>query len=265
VIAPVRSSTFVLVAGLLLVAGRASAAPASCTEPYVRGQQLKNRGKLVPARVELQACVQACTGTFLVECKQWIQEVDRKLPTVVVRAESPSGEDLPRTRVSIDGVAVRAELDGKPIPIEIGSHMVRLEAEGFTPVEREIVGVEGEAGRILAVTLQPTAPAKPAGARLATTDTPPAPETGPRRPIPIPVFVLGGVALVGGVGFTLFGLQGNATRSDLESRNCAPRCPIDDADAMDRSYLFADIALGVGIAAAAAATVLFLLRPTVPN
>ena len=71
------------------------------------------------------------------------------------------------------------------------------------------------------------------------------------------MWVLSGVAVVGLGSFTYFGLSGKHQENDLKS-HCAPGCQDSDVDAMYRSYLIADVSLGVSLAAASVAGYLLL-------
>jgi hypothetical protein len=55
--------------------------------------------------------------------------------------------------------------------------------------------------------------------------------------------------------------DGLSRKDDLES--CRPRCAADEVDAMSARFTMADVALGAGIMAGAAALYLFLTRPVV--
>src|SRR5262249_2336303 len=135
----------------------------------------------------------------------------------------------------------------KPVFLDVGNHRLKIESDGYVPVERDIVAADGETGRVVAVTMQHVPVA-------TTTDTPPVAKVEESdvkrsRPIPWTVYALSGVAIAGAAGFTVFGLQGDSARSNLDSKGCAPHCPSDDVDRMSRNYLIADVALGVGIVA----------------
>jgi hypothetical protein len=81
--------------------------------------------------------------------------------------------------------------------------------------------------------------------------------------VPPSLYVFGGLAVAGGVGFAAFGLVGSAQRSRLE-RDCSPRCTDTAVEALHRNLLLADVSLAVGLVAATTGVVLWLARPTVP-
>ena len=61
-------------------------------------------------------------------------------------------------------------------------------------------------------------------------------------------------------GFVGFGLATRSLESHLQD-TCSPRCTDSQVDAVDRRALFADVSLGVGVAALAVAGTLYFTRP----
>ena len=143
-------------------------------------------------------------------------------------------------RVKIDGTTVTEKIDAKPVPIEPGSHV--FEAEGSAPAERTVVLKDGEKNKKVTVTLAAAAEARAEG-----------------RPIPLGVWIFGGASVVALATSAVFAIDGFSKKSDLE--DCKPRCVGGDVDAMSSSFNIADVALGAGIGAGAAALYLFLTRP----
>jgi hypothetical protein len=84
--------------------------------------------------------------------------------------------------------------------------------------------------------------------------------SGVARPVPVLVYPLLGVGVVGIGGFVGFGLAGKAEQRRLE-RDCAPNCTESDLSTMRRRYLIADISAAVGVGAVVGATVVYLFRP----
>ena len=58
----------------------------------------------------------------------------------------------------------------------------------------------------------------------------------------------------------VFAIDGLGKKSDLDQ--CKPHCAAADVDAMTSRFTFADVALGAGVMAGAAAIYLFLTRPS---
>lgn len=110
-----------------------------------------------------------------------------------------------------------------------------------------------------AVAPQPAAPASsPAPSPF---ERPDAPRSSSRMP-PTASLVLGGVGVVGVVGFAVFGSMAHAKKSELDA--CSPSCPTSlesEASAGKRDQAIADVALFAGAAALAAGAVVWIVRP----
>ncbi len=148
-----------------------------------------------------------------------------------------AGKSASSIRVSIDGAP--AEQASGAIELEPGEHLLRAETSDGRSVEKRVTLKEGQRDEKITLDV-------PAAERPAPAEPPPAPAPAPSRISPA-VWVLGGVAVVGLGGFVGFGLSGKSQESDLDA--CKPDCTRDDVDAMRRSYLFADISLGVALVA----------------
>ena len=260
-----------LVAGFLTILAPAVAQGApgrACGEVYVAGQELRNAGRLLASRERFVRCTQICSGTFLRECRDWLRDVEARIPSIVVQALGPDGSEVAGVRVSIDGVR-SPRPEGDPIDLDSGSHRVKVEADGYEPFERDVVAVEGESRRLVSVTLRRIE------ARVLPEDVAPKPEDprppepqldAPRpreaRAVPWIVFALGGVAVASAAVWGTFALAGNHVRSDLDALRCAPHCDPGRVDTFRRDYLVADVALGTAIVAAGVAVVLFLTQPS---
>ena len=81
------------------------------------------------------------------------------------------------------------------------------------------------------------------------------------RPVPVGVYVLGGLGVAGLGSFAVLGALGKADESHLSS-TCSPACSSSDVQGVRGKYLGADIALGVGVASLAGAAIWYVLRPT---
>jgi hypothetical protein len=142
--------------------------------------------------------------------------------------------------VKLDGAPFADRIDGKAVAVEPGPHTFAFEAEGVAPVERAVLVREGDKLARITVTLG-------GGEHTAA------------RPIPLGVWVFGGASLVALGTSAFFAVEGFAKKSDLDA--CKPRCAASDVDAMSSSFTVADVALGAGVVAGAAALYLFVARP----
>jgi hypothetical protein len=78
----------------------------ACVKSFEEGQVLRRRSKLVDARAAFGICAQAeCPSVVSAKCAEWVTEVDRSIPTIVLGARL-DGEDTADAHVSIDGVVV---------------------------------------------------------------------------------------------------------------------------------------------------------------
>ncbi|WP_156339248.1 hypothetical protein [Chondromyces crocatus] len=214
-----------------------------CVEAHANGQGLVREGKFTEAREAFITCGrETCPGAVRKECVQFMGELNEKQPSVVIEARDEIGQPTAEVKVFIDGAEVAGSLDGRAIEVDPGQRAFRYVSSKGKVLERSVLILEGQRNRKL----------------TAVFGYPPPP---PPEPFQIPVlsYVLGGVA-AGGLGnFVFWGLLGKSEQGELED-SCAPRCRQEDVDAMRRSYLLADLSLGIGVAALGAATVVALLH-----
>ncbi len=224
---------------------------AECAQAYAQTQRLRQAGKLGEALQQAVFCAQSsCPELLLADCTRWVSEIEAGLPTIVLDARDPEGRPLADVRVSVDGKPLLDRLDGRALAIDPGEHLFRFERAGSV-VERRAVVVEGSKAQHIAAQFA----AMPAS---AVPSAEPPPTSAPA--IPAAAWVAGGVALLGGAGFAVFGLSGNAKYDDLNSE-CSPRCSDDDLAAMRRDWLIADISGGVGLVSLGLAAFFVLSAP----
>ncbi len=237
----------------LLFAADASARDSAETDECIRAaeeaQPLRAAGKLHAAREKLVVCARGtCPTAVRSDCTEWLVELDRERPSIVVRAVTAAGEDLVDVRVLVDGAVVADRLDGAAIQVDPGVHSIRFERRGTTPIEEQLVVRQGEQSRVVSV-------AYPA---------PPVPRA-PRPGIPAASWALGGV---GAAAFSVAGvlwISGHTDRSDLAA-SCAPAraCAQSDVDDARTKLIAGDVALGVGLVALGAAAWLWISATRTP-
>jgi hypothetical protein len=76
------------------------------------------------------------------------------------------------------------------------------------------------------------------------------------------VWIAGGIGAAGLVGFGALAIAGSVAKGSLQTE-CAPFCTDAQTSPSRSLFLAADISLGVGLAGAATAVALYLLRPEV--
>jgi hypothetical protein len=239
-----------VIAAVIAPASRALADTVeACATASEEGQVLRDRGELRDARALLVKCAaETCPAVIRKDCAEWLEAVDRRMPSITPRARDDQGRDQTDVRVLADGELLADKLDGRSIAIDPGPRRLRFERAGSPAVEHSIVVREGEKARPIDVVFG----APPAAAR------PPAPTGGGGLHIPVASWILGGVAVVGGGGFALFAIRAKGEVDEMRT-TCAPGCDPSRVDAAKREALIANIALGVGAAALVTAGVLVLV------
>jgi hypothetical protein len=226
---------------------RAEPTKEQCVDAYKKNQQLRREGYLRAAITQLLVCARdPCPAVLQTDCVEWLRDANARLPSVVVKARS-GVTDLTDVSVTIDGVPAVARLDGRAIDVDPGPRTFSFEHPGARRIEKKVLIVEGEKGRVVNVDF-----------------TPPPPILGPpvttSRPVPWTVYALGGFGLAAlGVGAT-FGTIGIVDRGALSS--CTGSHCADDRDSVARKFLVADVAYAVGAASIVAALVVLLTRPS---
>jgi hypothetical protein len=237
-----------LLLGLLLPASLVATAAfaddkAACLDAAAKGQRFKDTHKLVEAREQLRVCAAAaCPAVVQSDCANWLAEVEKALPTVVVTAKSGAGADLVDVTVTVDGQPIVSKLDGQAIPMNAGPHTFHFEGADGT-LDQQVVVTEGEKSQKVAIVL---------GA------PPPAPDTGGSSTWKTVGWVLGGVGVAGlGVG-TVAGIiaMGDKNNAGCNSSNV---CNQGTTGAIKSTALISDIGWIAGgvLLAGGAALVLF--------
>jgi hypothetical protein len=185
----------------------------------------------------------------------WLADVERRIPTVVFGARDAAGRDVFEVRVLLDGQPIAERLDGMPVPIDPGAHMLRFEPKEGAAVSLRVLVRESEHDRLIDVRL---------GARSEEGATPAAPAAAPApedrtRSIPVVSYALAGVAVAAAGGWAFFGATGKSDVDHLRA-TCEPRCAPSDVDSARREILLANVSFGVAAVALGAALVTWLAR-----
>lgn len=230
-----------------------------CAAAHSDAQNLKLEGKLIAAREKLVSCsADQCPAVVRKECSEMLPEIDRLVPSIVVVARDPAGNDTTSVSVLLDGHPLLPNLDGKAHSVDPGPHKLRFELAGARVVEREVLIREGEKARTIEVKFESDAPVAPSSSVSASPAEPPGPA---RRPVPVSVWALGGTGALALGAFGYFALSGRSQESDLRDRGCEPYCPKSETDEVKQKYLLGDIFLAVGLVSLGTASYLYLKRP----
>ncbi|MEQ9323171.1 MAG: hypothetical protein RIF41_28650 [Polyangiaceae bacterium] len=203
----------------------------ACKVAYEAAQERRLEKKLLQAREELRACVEDACPTFVrKDCATWLDEVDRAIPTVVLRFVDATGTERGDVRVTVDGELLVERLDGGAVPIDPGPHVFVFEPAGGDPVEQTLTILEGERLREVAVDQSPPSVVPP--------PPPPMPPPPPKSVHPM-AWVLYGTSAAALGAFIGLGVH------SLSLEDCEPRCSDDQVDDVVLFRAVADVSLGV--------------------
>jgi len=259
-----------LALGWLLAAPGVAAAPPSkqeCAQAYAETQSQSKANKLRTARAQALLCAQpSCPGIISKDCRTWLEELERNLPTVVLGARGATGQDVALVHVTMDGEAFAARLDGDALPVDPGEHSFHFELDGSPAVDIKVVIRVGERNRRIDASFTP--PPAPAPAPAPAPPEAPGPANAP-LPVSPAVFVLGGIAVVGLGVFATFGTLGENQKSYFDSTCVAQKqpCPPDAASSVRTKLIIGDVGLFTALAAVGVGTTVFFVgraRPSAP-
>lgn len=192
------------------VAAQSADAKQECVRASDEGQALRREGKLKRARERFLACsAETCPSIVSKACTEWVRTVTDSMPTLVVGAEV-SGRDIVDADWSIDGERVGSRLDGRPIALDPGEHVVRVEAPELPPSSERIVLRMGEKNRVHVAHLK---------SREAKAPLQPPPASSPWRWVTAGSLVGVGV-LAAGAG-AVFGLQADNAATKASDRRAS--------------------------------------------
>jgi hypothetical protein len=249
-----RFATTMGVLTITLSAGVADASPndrEQCATSAEEAQQLRDDGKYRAAREKLTTCARnVCPATIRNDCLKWLSDLDRDAPTVVFGARDKDGNDVFDVKVSMDGVPIQEHLDGKPVLVDSGEHLVKFEGAGVTKEQRILIRA-GERTRPITVTLGTTPSAPPQTEPQASTSS-------KRSSLAVPL-VIGGAGVVALGTFAVLAISGT-NDVDHMRHTCRPTCAQSDVDSARHKILIGDVFLGVGVVAVGVATYMLLTR-----
>jgi hypothetical protein len=210
-----------------------------CAHAYEMSQRLRQGGQLQKAREQALICAQtSCPAVLTGDCTNWLGQLDSAIPSVIVDVRDARGQAVTSglSSVSVDEQPLAGLLDGRAVPLDPGQRRFRITLADGRRLERTVIVTEGQKGQVVRFDAAPT-PVARAAPRLA----------GPSSALTAGAATAG---LLGGIGFAYFSLQGRADERRLEA-SCAPRCSESAVGSLQRTYLAADVSLGVSVAALA--------------
>jgi hypothetical protein len=208
----VRTATFIIAAAVTFAPIAAWAdEKADCVSASEKAQQLKDDRKLIKAREQFLVCARdVCPAAVKKDCADQVADLEKRSPTVVIRAKDKAGQDLVAVKVTADGAPLTEQLDGHSIPLDPGVHTFRFETAGADPIEQKVVLAEGEKDRGISANF---------GGGGAGGDVTPVKKKG----APIGAFIVGGIGVVAmGVGAAFWGIGIGQKGTDEGPGGCAP-------------------------------------------
>ena len=246
---------------------------------YILAQEAYNR----VAREGVSPGAPPAFAQAVEDAKREVQEIAPKIGGVTITVKATGGGDVPSPKVTIDDKPVNAALLGVRKPIDPGSHVVKVTADGFKATEKKFdvgegasvdapITMEKEAGGapvtpppVVPPVTTPTTPTTPDMTTTTTTTPPPpapdadtgAPKSGSKT-LAYVAFGVGGAGLIAG-GIT--GVLALGKKSDLDGKCNGGTCPSSaqsDVDSYHSMGLISTIGFAVGIVGAGAGVYLLL-------
>jgi hypothetical protein len=222
-----------------------------CLVQHEEAQVARAHRRLLEARTALRLCSRAvCPGALRSDCIEWLDQVSRSLPSVVVTARA-RGADETEVKVFVDGKLATERLTGGALEVDPGEHTFRFESPPWPAVERTILVSEGIKDRPLDVDFAPVAPLAPSPAPAIAQGPLPPPQPPPERPLRRIDYALAGAALAALASATYFASWALIQRNNL-LHDCAPFCTPEQRDSVHTKLVAADVSLGVSALSLAA-------------
>lgn len=202
--------------------------------------------------------------------RQRAAELEPKLSRLTLQLAP--GMDLPQLTLELDGAVLGRAVVGAPMPIDPGSHLVRVSAPDKKSWQQTIeIGAVADQ-KTLTIPMLEDAPAQPAPTPVAPTAVITQPQEQRRdplssRPVPSSVYLAGGITLALGVGAGVTGVAYLKKKSTYEEG--VPQGGSDElAEREKAAKTFGYVNLGLWAATAVGAgvtTYLYLTRPERPS
>lgn len=223
------------------VANAADDATNACLTASEEAQSLRDKGRLLDARAKLIECGRgACPPVVRTDCSKWLDDLTPRIPSIVVRVVDENGHDVVDAKITIDDGAAASAGDGRAIDLDPGPHKLRVEGKGYEPVDQTVVAREGERTRPVTLAFTKKSGSESPRRRFD--------EPAPTSPVPVISWILGGVAVAGGLSFAILGSMAKSDVDDMRSR-CAPTCAESEVSSARTELVVANVSLAVGVLA----------------
>lgn len=211
---------------------------------------LDGAGKLVEASTILNELKESPDKQIQASARKLVTDIEGRIPWIMVTVKGPKEGEA---TILIDGKETDASFE---VPIDPGEHVIRAEAEGWKPSEKQATAGNGEHLE-LEISLERDPAAAEEEEEVKPVEAPPPASTWPRPNLPVMVALGTGAAGVA-IG-SLFGILAFTSTSSAKERCSGNICPNDPetVDARDAAVRNGNIStagfiiggLGVGTAA----------------
>jgi hypothetical protein len=203
-----RVATAVLASACALTASATTARAddkTDCAAAYTAGQAQRDGGEFTRARESLALCARpVCKEWMVAECARWLDDVERRQPTVLLFADGAHGELVDIVRVELDdGKPFAKDLDGRALALDPGRHTLAFVARDGTTVSVTKVIAEGQKAVAIKATFETKAVAPAATPEAVDASSSVAPASRPWRTAG---WIMGGVGVAGLAAGGIFGL-----------------------------------------------------------
>lgn len=198
---------------------------AACLSAFDRSQKLRGQKRLIDAKQALVACSQqTCPGVVTVKCQQWLEEVKRSIPTIVITAKD-AGKDVFDVRVMIDGQEALSALDGTALEVDVGPRNI-VAIRGAERRELTVLIVEGAKNRLVEFEFAPVPkPPPPPPPVPPSSGSPPEPASPPGYTLPVLSWIGFSVGAAGIIAGSITGGLSFERVAELEAKCPAAECP----------------------------------------
>jgi hypothetical protein len=219
-----------------------------CVPAFEQGQELRAEGRLLEAEKRFEQCsVTDCPDFVRKDCSVWVKEVSEELPSVVIRVQSNLGVKLESATV-VDG-RTQAQ-NGSPVSLDPGFHELEVTAPNYARVRQTFELKRKAKNTVITIVMKAMPLATQPRTAVASSSW------SPFASVALGTTILTGAALT---TWGFFGVRGLQLESDLSGR-CGTRCTDADLDPVYRSYLLADVSLGVAVGGAILSGILWSLH-----
>ena len=236
-----------------------------CLTAADKGQRARKDHLFTEARTQFLTCARPiCPQIVRQDCATWQAELTKVLPTITLAVRDPEDHDVIEAKIFLDAKPFAEKLDGKPIYLDPGEHVFRIEAEGYEPSEIRVIAREGEQNRAVDIKIQKKVVAPPPSE--VKPEVPVAPTTGGGHTVgPWIVVGVGAAGLIAGSAMYLVGSSSIPEDCNLDTLKCSTTESADkaaSADGLQKNGMV--IAIGGGVVLAGGLLWHFL-EPTSPS